>query len=78
MEYAEVPIFLAGIARLGYLPYYAAYCVAFDLMFYTNGFQFVILQNLGAFRGMRVYHSSALQEVTDEIERIRIQDQRAN
>lgn len=73
MEYAEVPIFLAGIARLGYRPFYVAYLDVFDLIFYSNGLQFVILQNMGAFRGMRVYHSSALKEVTDELERIRYQ-----
>lgn len=74
MEYSEIHSFLVGIARLGYRPFYAAYCDSFDLLFFTNGSQVVILQNLGAFRGMKIFHSSQLQSVTDEIGRLRIQE----
>jgi hypothetical protein len=74
MEYSEVNLFLLGIDRLGYRPFHAAYMEPFDLIFFTNGSQVLILQNLGVFRGMRIYHSSQLQSVTDEISRIRIQE----
>lgn len=73
MEYIDVERFLIGIARLGYRPFQALYSEHFDLMFFTNGFQIVILQNLGAFRGMKIYHSSALTSVVDEIERMEMQ-----
>ncbi|MCK5341992.1 MAG: hypothetical protein KAR20_01230 [Candidatus Heimdallarchaeota archaeon] len=76
MEYIDVERFLNGIARLGYRPFYAVYGEFFDMMFFTNGFQIVILQNLGAFRGMKIFHSSALKSVVEEIERVQIQEKR--
>ena len=76
MEYSDVERFLIGIARLDYRPFYAVYSEHFDLLFYTNGFQFVIMQNLGAFRGFKIYHSSALISVIDELERIKNDENR--